>query len=131
MIVDAASLDVRAIADELMRDATGGDEYVGEVEAGDISWSNELVAHVVELKTTDPATSLDAAGQLVSGASPADQRVARAGMAPGCMPGGMHPWMDPLRETMLWPHDCNEIYEASTRSSTVAGMAGRTCKAST
>ena len=41
-----------------MRDATGGDQYVGEVEAGDVSWSNELVAHVVELKTADPASSL-------------------------------------------------------------------------
>src|SRR5262249_40857437 len=28
------------------------------------------------------------------------------------MPGGMHPRMDPARETRLWPHDCNEIYQA-------------------
>ena len=72
MIVDAETLDVRPIADELMRDATGGGEYVGEVEAGDISWSNELVAHVVELKTTDPAPSLHRCA-VVSGAGAANQ----------------------------------------------------------
>jgi gamma-glutamyl:cysteine ligase YbdK (ATP-grasp superfamily) len=111
MIVDARSLDVRAIADELLRDATGGEEYVGEVESGDVSWSNELVAHVVELKTTDPATSLvPLAGSFQSQVRRINELLARHGAK--LMPGGMHPWMDPLRETKLWPHDCNEIYEA-------------------
>ena len=31
------------------------------------------------------------------------------------MPGGAHPWMDPARETRLWPHEDNEIYEAFDR----------------
>jgi gamma-glutamyl:cysteine ligase YbdK (ATP-grasp superfamily) len=31
------------------------------------------------------------------------------------MPTGMHPWMDPLRETQLWPHQNNEIYNAFDR----------------
>ena len=26
------------------------------------------------------------------------------------MPGGMHPWMDPARETRLWPHDNAHVY---------------------
>ncbi|HEY1598888.1 MAG TPA: glutamate-cysteine ligase family protein [Pirellulales bacterium] len=110
MIVDAASLDVCPIADELLRDAAGGDEYVGEIEAGDISWSNELVAHVVELKTTDPATSLvPLAGTFQAQVRRINELLARHGAR--LLPGGMHPWMDPLRETKLWPHDCNEIYE--------------------
>ncbi len=111
MIVDAQSLDVRSIADELMRDATGGDQYVGEVEAGDVSWSNELVAHVVELKTADPASSLSPLAPSFQG----QIRRINELLAPHgakLMPGGMHPWMDPLRETRLWPHDCSEIYEA-------------------
>jgi carboxylate-amine ligase len=40
MIVDADSLDVRPIADELLRDGAGATEYVDEVEAEDICWSN-------------------------------------------------------------------------------------------
>ena len=111
MIVDAATLDVRAIADELMRDATGGGEYVGEVEAGDVSWSNELVAHVVELKTTEPATSL-AGLQNAFGEQVRRINELLAPRGARLMPGGMHPWMDPLRETKLWAHDANAIYEA-------------------
>lgn len=111
MIVDAQSLDVRPIADELLRDAAGGSEYVGEVQAGEVSWSNELVAHVVELKTTDPATSLTPlAGAFQSQVRRINELLAPHGAR--LMPGGMHPWMDPFTETRLWPHDCNEIYEA-------------------
>jgi carboxylate-amine ligase len=114
MIVDATSLDVRPIADELMRDATGGEEYVGDVEAGDVSWSNELVAHVVELKTTDPAPSLTPlAASFQSQVQRINELLARHGAR--LMPGGMHPWMDPARETKLWPHDCNAIYAAFNR----------------
>ena len=111
MIVDAQSLDVRPIADELLRDATGSDEYVGEVVAGEVSWSNELVAHVVELKTTDPASSFAP----LAASFQAQVRRINELLAPHgarLMPGGMHPWMDPFTETRLWPHDCNEIYEA-------------------
>ena len=28
------------------------------------------------------------------------------------MPGAMHPWMDPHRETELWPHENTEVYRA-------------------
>jgi glutamate---cysteine ligase / carboxylate-amine ligase len=31
------------------------------------------------------------------------------------MAGGMHPWMDPVRETQLWPHAQSEIYRAYDR----------------
>jgi gamma-glutamyl:cysteine ligase YbdK (ATP-grasp superfamily) len=31
------------------------------------------------------------------------------------MPGAAHPWMDPMRETRLWPHEDNEIYAAFDR----------------
>ncbi|MEX0585788.1 MAG: hypothetical protein WD176_04050, partial [Pirellulales bacterium] len=58
VIVDQATLDVRPVADELFFRLTG--EYSGEVAPPDIApldiaWSNELVLHVVELKTTAPA----------------------------------------------------------------------------
>ena len=114
MIVDCATLDVRPIADELLRDAAGGSEYVGEFASGDVSWSNELVAHVVELKTTEPAKSLAP----LADAFQAQVRRINELLAPHgarLMPGGMHPWMDPDRETKLWPHDSSEIYESFHR----------------
>ncbi len=31
------------------------------------------------------------------------------------MPSAMHPWMDPHREMVLWPHENSSIYEAFNR----------------
>ena len=112
MIVDSGSLDVAAVADELLRAVAGS--YVGEIDMGAVSWSNELVAHVVELKTSQPAAAL--AGLADSFA----EHVRRINGLLGpfgarLMPGGMHPWMDPEREMRLWPHDSSEIYRAFDR----------------
>ena len=52
MIVDAVTLDVRPITDKVLYEVAG--EYVAEVEMGEISWSNELALHVIELKTNGP-----------------------------------------------------------------------------
>lgn len=114
MIVDARSLDVRPIADELLRDGAGATEYVDEVEDEDVCWSNELVAHVVELKTAEPAPALrPLAAQFTAHVARINQLLAPRGAR--LMPGGMHPWMDPARETTLWAHDYNEVYEAFDR----------------
>lgn len=59
MIVAADSLDVLPIADKLMYGVSGRYE---DVERGDLAWSNELVAHVIELKTNGPAARLDGLG---------------------------------------------------------------------
>ena len=45
MIVDAATLDVRPVCDELIRQVTGC--YQSDVPRGRFCWSNELVLHVV------------------------------------------------------------------------------------
>ncbi|HTI52180.1 MAG TPA: glutamate-cysteine ligase family protein [Planctomycetaceae bacterium] len=112
MIVDARSLDVRPIADELLAAAAG--EITGEVERGDVTWSNELVAHVVEFKVTEPARALAD----LPGVFQREVREANALLAPlgaRLMPGGMHPWMNPLCDTKLWSHEFNEVYEAFDR----------------
>jgi hypothetical protein len=49
MIVDAVSLDVASVADELITRAAGS--LSNEIERGDACWSNELVAHVIEFKS--------------------------------------------------------------------------------
>lgn len=112
MIVDAESLSVRSIADELIRAECGA--YQSTVDRGDLSWSNELALHVVELKTSRPVTQLDdlpdkflAEVTLINALlKDLDARL---------MPTAMHPWMDPSRETRLWPHDYNPVYEAFNR----------------
>lgn len=112
MIVDSSSLDVRPITDELMQAVAG--EITGELERGPITWSNELVAHVVELKVSEPARDYPGMAE----AFQSDVRVINSHLAPlgaRLMPGGMHPWMDPLRETKLWCHEYNEVYEAFDR----------------
>jgi glutamate---cysteine ligase / carboxylate-amine ligase len=112
MIVDARSLDVAPLSDQLLLAAAGS--YVGEVAMGPISWSNELVAHVVELKTTDPAASLDGLAATFSEHVGRIDALLRP-LGARLMPTGMHPWMNPDRETKLWAHECNEVYETFDR----------------
>jgi glutamate---cysteine ligase / carboxylate-amine ligase len=112
MIVDAETLDVRPVCDELM-DAMAG-EPVAELERGKIAWSNELVLHVLELKTNGPAPGLEG----LRSAFHDDVLVALEALEPmRCvlLPGGVHPWMDPEKETELWPHEYNEVYRTFDR----------------
>ena len=109
MVVDAESLDVCPVADRLLCDPQG--QPTGEVCRDEIDWSNELVAHVVELKTAQPAPTLAGladrfqieVGEINRRLAPLNARL---------MPGGMHPWMDPAEETVLWPHAYGAVYSA-------------------
>lgn len=112
MIVDAKTLSVHPVADELLKAVAG--DYVSDVEFGDLAWSNELVCHVIEFKTLEPARSLEGlAGRFNQQVAQANRLLAPLGAR--LMPTGMHPWMDPNRETRLWPHDCSVIYDAFNR----------------
>ena len=112
MIVDAETLDVRPIADELFRSVAG--EYVSDVERGPITWSNELVAHVVELKTTAPVPKLDGLAELFQSEVREINRLLEP-LGARLLGTAMHPWMDPDREMKLWPHDNSAIYETFNR----------------
>ncbi|NKI36242.1 glutamate--cysteine ligase [Wenzhouxiangella sp. XN79A] len=112
MIVDRATMRAKPIADVLLHDETG--EVVNEVAHGDIAWSNELVRHVVELKTNGPAPTLDGLGErfhrdLVT----INRRLETEGAC--LLPGAAHPLFEPDRETVLWPFGQNEIYAAYDR----------------
>lgn len=112
MIVDRQNLSVLPVTDEVLRAVAG--EYVSDVEQDEITWSNELVLHVIELKTTGPAPSLDGLPQAFQ------ENVRRINgllepLGGRLMPTAMHPWMDPLRETRLWPHEYNAVYETFNR----------------
>ena len=56
MLVDRDTLAVRPITDELLKNVLG--KYGGDYENGVVTWSNELVMHVVELKSTKPEADL-------------------------------------------------------------------------
>ncbi len=108
-IVEADSLNVAPLTDRLIEAACG--RTVSEFERGEFAWSNELVLHVVEFKTNGPAAGL---GGLAEGFQKCVREANRLLGPMGCrlMPGAMHPWMDPVRETRLWPHEYNAVYEA-------------------
>ncbi|MDH4006784.1 MAG: glutamate--cysteine ligase, partial [Desulfuromonadales bacterium] len=56
MIVDRDTLAILPVADLVLKEVAG--EMANEVERGALRWSNELVLHVLELKTNGPAPVL-------------------------------------------------------------------------
>ena len=112
MIVRRAGLDVYPVCDQVLAAEAGS--VTNEVEHADINWSNELVLHVVELKTSGPAPALAGLaaafqrhlGRVLARLAPLDGRL---------MPTACHPWMDPVAEMRLWPHDYHPIYRAFNR----------------
>ncbi len=112
MIVSDQTLDVLPVSDQILRAVSGS--YLSEVEMGALGWSNELVLHVIELKTNGPARDLTGLSEHFWH----DVRRINEVLEPlhgRLMPTAMHPWMDPLRETRLWPHEYSEVYEAFDR----------------
>lgn len=116
MIVDKTTLSVRPISDWLLREAGAEKDGVleNEVEFGDMAWSNELVMHVIEMKTNGPTPDL-------AGLSKNFQveinriNALLAKQNAQLMPTAMHPFFDPDREMKLWIHDSREIYDAYNR----------------
>jgi glutamate---cysteine ligase / carboxylate-amine ligase len=112
MVVRRETLDVVPLVDTLFTAVCGGP--TSDVEFPDIGWSNELAAHVLEIKTGAPVASLDGLAERLH----AHVRRINAELdafGARLMPGGVHPWMDPLRETELWPHGPAHIYRTFDR----------------
>jgi gamma-glutamyl:cysteine ligase YbdK (ATP-grasp superfamily) len=112
MLVDCETLAVRPEADRLIERETG--EVRPEVPRGAIDWSNELALHLIELKTHEPAPGLDGlAADFQAEVAHICGLLAPQGAT--LCPGGMHPFMDPDRETRLWPHEHGAVYRAFDR----------------
>ncbi len=107
MIVDRETLAVSPTADRLL-DAVGGAADM-DVERGCVAWSNELALHVIEMKTNGPTSDLSGAAEAMTREVLAMNEILAEWNAM-LLPSGMHPFMDPHRETMLWPHQNSEIY---------------------
>lgn len=112
MIVDAETLSVRPMADVLLRAVAGADER--EIDLGDVAWSNELALHVIEMKTGGPRAHLDGLGAVFQEHVGRMEAILQP-LGARLMPTGMHPWMNPDRELVLWPHENDEIYRAFDR----------------
>lgn len=111
MIVDKETLKVRPIADRVLERASGN--LSGDHENGRITWSNELVLHVIELKTSGPDSNLSSlSDDFQKNVLEINQLLESENAM--LLPTGMHPTMTPA-EKKLWPHDNNEIYEAYDR----------------
>ncbi|MHB1351050.1 MAG: carboxylate-amine ligase [Desulfobulbaceae bacterium] len=112
MIVRRGALDILPITDQvLLRE---GGEPLDDVERGNLGWSNELVRHVIEIKNIAPVPALTGLAEAFQGEVGAINAILAAHEA--CLlPGAMHPWMDPHRETVLWPFGSNRIYQAYDR----------------
>lgn len=109
MIVDADTLDVKPLTDEVLKAVNGS--YSENYNKPGVCWSNELALHVIELKTCEPTPSLADFISLFQQDVGQINTILRNFNA-RLMPSGVHPWMDPFRETRLWPHHHSAIYEA-------------------
>jgi gamma-glutamyl:cysteine ligase YbdK (ATP-grasp superfamily) len=108
MLVDKETLAVRPISDELLKSVLGA--YGSDYENGMVTWSNELVMHVIEIKSTRPEADLvsleDAFVQNITVINTILEKHNAM-----LMPSAAHPYMDPTLETLLWPHDNNAVYD--------------------
>jgi len=112
MIVDKQSLEILPILDKLFYELLG--EYGDEVERGQIAWNNELVLHVLEMKTNGPTDSLNGLDKIFhQSIQEANALLAKHNAL--LLPTGAHPWMDPKTSMHLWPHGDREIYESYHR----------------
>ena len=108
MIVDKNSMATRPITDDVFKKIKG--EYISDIENKEVTWSNELVLHVVEIKCTKPEADL----VMMAKAFAENVKVLNkhlGGFEAKLLPSAAHPLMDPAKDTHLWPHDNNEVYE--------------------
>ncbi|MEH6408462.1 MAG: glutamate-cysteine ligase family protein, partial [Leeuwenhoekiella sp.] len=107
MVVNKADLKVLPIVDKLLTLKNGS--LTSDVENGRIEWSNELVAHVIELKTHEPDAVVDTLAEDFH-----KNIVEILGLLKSfdatLLPSAAHPLMNPKTEKKLWEHDYNEVY---------------------
>jgi carboxylate-amine ligase len=112
MIVDQHDHRVRALLPDIF--CQFNDPPPFDIEQGDMAWSNELAAHIIEFKTNGPASQL---APLSEGFHQQVQTVNGLLAAHGAqlMPGGVHPLMNPATETVLWPYESRDVYDTFDR----------------
>jgi carboxylate-amine ligase len=112
MLVDVATMKVKPVVDKLLTKKNG--TLSSDVENGKIEWSNELVAHVVELKTNGPTANLDTLDDLFAENVGEINDLLKEFNAK-LLPTAAHPLMDPETEMQLWQHNYSKIYALYNR----------------
>lgn len=112
MIVDRENLDLQPVSDTILRDSEG--TVVNSLCQGPITWSNELVLHVLEFKTSEPVKSFEGlSDQFYQSMLLAEEQLGNVGC--GLLGTAIHPWFDPYSGVSLWNHDDREIYDTFNR----------------
>ncbi|QVY67391.1 glutamate-cysteine ligase family protein [Polaribacter sp. Q13] len=112
MLINNTSFKVAPIVDSLLTKKNG--ELTSDIDNGAIAWSNELVAHVVEIKTNGPTADLTNLAdefhknivEINTILKPLNTKL---------LPTACHPLMNPLQDTQLWKHSYSEVYELYNR----------------
>ncbi|WP_339916682.1 glutamate-cysteine ligase family protein [Yeosuana marina] len=112
MLVNTSDLKVAPIVDALLTKKNG--TLTSDIENGDIAWSNELVGHVIELKTNGPTASLENLSNSFH-KNIIEINTLLKSLHAQLLPTAAHPLMNPLKDTQLWKHDNNDIYELYNR----------------
>ncbi len=112
MVVRKADLKVNPIVDKLLTRKHG--TLTSDVENGEIEWSNELVAHVVEMKTNGPANDLNRLTDLFA-ENVREMNFLLSEFDSQLLPTAAHPLMNPETEMCLWKHNYSKIYALYNR----------------
>lgn len=108
----SGSLKINPIVDKLLTKKHG--TLTSDVENGAIEWSNELVAHVVEMKTNGPTPDLDSLGDLFA-KNVREMNALLQEFGTELLPSASHPLMKPDEEMQLWQHHYSKIYALYNR----------------
>ena len=107
MLVKNDSFKVAPQVDELLTKKAG--KLKADIENGDIAWSNELVAHVIELKTNGPSNSTNGLAEKFH-ANILEIDTLLQPLNLGLLGSASHPLMNPDTDTQLWKHSYSEVY---------------------
>ena len=112
MLVNSKTFKVNPIVDKLLSKKHGS--LTSDVDNGKIEWSNELVAHVVELKTNGPTADLDNLVNLFA-ENVKEINALLKDFDSALLPTASHPLMNPEKEMQLWQHNYSKIYALYNR----------------
>jgi gamma-glutamyl:cysteine ligase YbdK (ATP-grasp superfamily) len=112
MLVSTDTFKVAPIVDLLLTKKNGS--LTSDIENGKIAWSNELVAHVLELKTNGPTNDLNNLSENFH-ANVVEINELLKEFKVQLMPTASHPLMNPDTDTQLWKHSYSNVYALYNR----------------
>ena len=112
MIVDKQTLEILPLSEQILKNSKG--QTVSEIDDGELAWSNELAAHILEIKNPAPVADLFALKNKIHASIKKTNKKLEKFNAM-LLPSGMHPWTKSGKNIQLWPGEQNEIYKTYDR----------------